>query len=125
MGSFISTSPFVELPFRGEKKKLIGNVISFDENATDEEVINTIINAKCDRIQATKEPNKSEISILNEIYRIKPDIGFRFLIMFGPDVDISFLLKINNLRTIYLDSHPNIMNIDIIKKMKLDKLVEF
>lgn len=122
MGSFISTSPFVELQFRGEKKKLIGNVISFDENATDEEIINTIINAKCDRIQATKEPNKSEISILNEIYRIKPDIGFRFLIMFGPDVDISFLLKINNLRTLYLDSHPNIMNIDIIKKMKLDKL---
>ncbi len=122
MGSFISTSQFVELPFRGERLIHIGNVISFDKNASDEEIINTIVNSNCDRIQATREPNQEEIYILNEIYKRNPNIGFRFLNIIGQDVDIVFLIKMYNLRTLYLDSYPNIINIDILKKMKLHKL---
>lgn len=121
MGSFVSTSRFVELPFR-DKKMFFGNVISFDKNATDEEIINTIVKSNCNRIQTTREPNENEISMLNEIYRIKPDLWFRFYNIISPVIDISFLLKINTLRTLYLDIYPKIINIDIIKKLKLDKL---
>ena len=120
MGSFISTSQFVVLPFKGKKLEFLGNVISFDKNASDEEIINTIVNSNCDRIQTYCEPNKEEISILNEIYKKNPNIGFRFL-NYTPDVDISFLLKIYNLRTLYLDSSPSI-NIDVLEKMKLTTL---
>lgn len=122
MGAFVSTSKFAVLPFRGNGIINIGNIISFDINSSDEEIINTIVKSNCDRIQTSLEPNEGEISILNEIYRIKPNIGLRYLIMFDPDVDISFLLKIHNLRTLYLDIHSNIINIDILKKLKLDKL---
>lgn len=73
MGSFVSTSRFVELPFR-DKKMFFGNVISFDKNATDEEIIDTIVKSNCNRIQTTREPNENEISMLNEIYRIKLDL---------------------------------------------------
>lgn len=120
MGSFMSTSQFVVLPFKGEKLEFLGNVISFDKNASDEEIINTIVNSNCDRIQTYSEPNEDEISILNEIYKKNPNIGFRFL-NYTPDVDISFLLKIYNLRTLYLDSSPSI-NIDVLEKMKLTTL---
>ena len=96
MGSFTSTSQFVSLPFKGKKLEFLGNVISFDKNASDEEIINTIVNSNCDRIQTYIEPNKEEIEILNEIYSLKPNIGFRFLVMYGPEVDISFLSKIHN-----------------------------
>ena len=122
MGSFVSTDQFVELPFKGEKLEFLGNIISFDENTTNDEIINTIVKSNCNRIQTSREPNENEILILNEIYKIKPNIGFRFLIMFGPDVNISFLPKIYNLRTLYLDVHPSILNIDILSKLKLTKL---
>ena len=53
-----------------KKESLIGELeillIPKDEN--DEEIIKTIVNANCDRIQTTREPNDNEISILNEIY---------------------------------------------------------
>ena len=122
MGSFVSTSKFVELPFKGKKLEFLGNVISFDKNASDEEIINTIVNSNCDRIQTYSEPNKEEIEILNEIYRLKPNIGFRFLVMYGPEVDISFLSKIHNLRTLYLDIHPSILNIETLQRLKLTTL---
>ena len=120
MGSFTSTSQFVVLPFKGKKLECLGNVISFDKNASDEEIINTIVNSNCDRIQTYSEPNEDEISILNEIYKKNPNIGFTFL-NYTPDVDISFLLKIYNLRTLYLDSYASI-NIDVLEKMKLTTL---
>lgn len=122
MGSFISTAQFVELPFRGKRLINIGNTISFDKKASDDEIIKTIVNANCDRIQTTREPNKEEINILNEIYKKNPKIGFRFLNYIGPNVDISFLLKISNLRALYLDSSYTIANIDVLEKMKLTTL---
>lgn len=122
MGSFISTSKFCELPFRGEKFINFGNTISFDKKASDEEIITTIVNENCDRIQTTKEPTENEIYLLNEIYKKNPNIAFRMWTLFGPDVDISFLLKINNLRTLYLDIHTNIVDINVLSQIKLDEL---
>ena len=75
MGSFISTSKFCELPFRGEKFINFGNTISFDKKASDEEIITTIVNENCDRIQTTKEPTENEIYLLNEIYKKNPNLN--------------------------------------------------
>lgn len=122
MGAFISSSQFVELPFKGESLNYLGNVITFDDNYSDEEIIKTIVNANCDRIQTTREPNDNEISILNEIYKRNTNIGFRFLSIFGSNVDITFLTKLNNLRILYLDIHQKIIDIDTLQKLKLNEL---
>lgn len=122
MGSFISTASFVELPFRKKRAISFGNTISFDNNVSDEEIINTIIKSNCDRIQTTTEPSEEEITILDKIYAKNPNIGFRLYSIFGPDADLSFLLKIKSLRNLYLDCHSGIKNIELLKELKLDLL---
>lgn len=121
MGSFVSTSKFVELPFR-QRKISIGNIISFDKDVSNEEIINTIVNSNCSRIQSTIEPTIEEIYILNEIYKRNPNIGFRLYNLFGPKIDLSFLLKIYNLKVLYLETYTEVENIETLEKLKLKEL---
>ena len=60
------------MPFKEKELEFLGNVISFDKNASDEEIINIIVNSNCDRIQTSRVPNEDEISILNEVYKKIP-----------------------------------------------------
>lgn len=121
MGSFISTSKFAILPFRSGKYS-IGNIISFDKNSSDEEIIGTIVGSNCSHIQTEREPKDDEICILNEIYKRNPNIGFRFYNMFGPTVDLSFLLKLDNLRVLYLGSYTDVSNIEVLENLNLTSL---
>lgn len=51
-----------------------------------------------------------------------PNIGFRFYNMFGPTVDLSYLLKLNNIRVLYLDSYTDVSNIAVLEKLNLTSL---
>ena len=92
MGSYVSTEKFFQLPIRGGKRHSIQQIF-FTENESDEEIISTLTNSNLGRIQTTKEPTEDEINILNEGFRINPDIAFRHYNMFSKDADISYLLN--------------------------------
>ena len=103
MGSFISTSKFCELPFRGEKFINFGNTISFDKKASDEEIITTIVNENCDRIQTTKEPTENEkrfpnlAKVINQMN--KDSVQGNKIVMGAALNELRQLVQAMNLRT--------------------------
>ena len=100
MGSFTSTSQFVALPFKEKKLEFLGNVISFDKNASDEEIINTIVNSNCDRIQTYSEPNKEEIEIIDI-----PKVEKNYFFFFGERTIIILFPSSKNLGNLTLMLH--------------------
>ncbi len=123
MGSYINTSKFVELPFGSKAIDSFRNVLSFTEDSTKNEIIKTILNSNCDRIQTESEPALNEIEIINEIFKLRPDITFRHYGSHGKEyVDISYLSKLSFLRKLSLDIYPKILNIETLEKIDLDKL---
>ena len=121
MGSYVSTEKFFQLPIRGGKHHSIQQIF-FTENESDEEIISTLTNSNLGRIQTTKEPTEDEINILNEVFRINPDIAFRHYNMFAKDADISYLLKLTNLKSLSLELHSEIKNIEVVNKLNLEHL---
>ena len=123
MGSYISTSKFIQLPFRGKKSVLCNQEFTFCKKSKNREIIDTIINSNISHIQTEYEPSKEEVDILNEIFKNKQDIIFRHYGGWGNDsVDILYLSKLSNLRHLYLDLYPQITNIDILQKLELYSL---
>ena len=121
MGSYVSSQNFFQLPFRGGTKNIFRKIV-FDENASDEEIINTLLNSNLGRIQTTKEPMDDEINILNELFGINPDISFRHYNMFAGEEDISYLLGLPNLKSLSLELHSEIKNIEVIGQLDLEHL---
>lgn len=120
MGSYISTDSFVQLPFG--TKFIIGNNIEISSKSSDEEIINLVVNSNCTHIQTMEYPSERELTILNEIFRLRPDIVFRMYNMFGDSIDLLFLLKLPNLRKLYLHIYTKITNIEVINKLELQTL---
>lgn len=123
MGSYISTSKLVELPFGSEVLNPFGNVLNFAEDSTKNEIIKKIINSNCDRIQTENKPTSNELEIVNEIFKLRPDITFRHYGSHGKEyVDISYLSKLTFLKKLSLNVYPSILNIETLEKMDLDML---
>lgn len=119
MGFYISTAKVIELPFRSAEK-FIGEQLCFDEKSTKEEIITAIANSNISHIQTTYEPSEEELEILNEIFKRKPDLGFRHYWGIGEEfVDISYLSKLPNLRRLFLNIYPEIKNIEVLQKLEL------
>lgn len=121
MGSYVSSQNFFQLPFRGGSPSIFRKIV-FDENASDEEIINTLLNSDLGCIQTTKEPTDEEINILNEVFRINPDITFRHYNIFAKEADISYLLKLTNLKSLSLELYSEIKNIEVIGQLDLEHL---
>lgn len=68
-------------------------------------------------------PSRDDLEILNEIFRKRPNIAFRYYcISFDESVDISYLSELTNLKSHYLDIWVEIENIDAVEKLSLDYL---
>ena len=120
MGTYVSTTKFLELPFIKKRKSLTSSELIL-EKMNDKEIIETVANSNINHIQTTETPSKEELYIINEILKINPNIAFRHY--FGFDsVDISYLLKLSNLKNLYLDIYSKIKNIEIIEKLDLESL---
>ncbi len=122
MGSYISTSEFIQLPFRG-KKSILGNQFTFCKKSKNREIIDTIINSNISRIQTEYEPSKEEVDILNEIFKNKQDIIFRHFGGWGDSViDVSYLTKLSHMKNLWLDIYSKISNIEILQELNLESL---
>ena len=122
MGSYVSTSKFLELPFIKKRKSLTSSELIL-EKMNDKEIIETVANSNINHIQTTETPRKEELYIINEILKINPNIAFRHYFGFGVEyADISYLLKLNHLKHLYLDLYCKIQNIDVIQKLDLESL---
>ncbi|MBQ8403882.1 MAG: hypothetical protein IJX55_05605 [Clostridia bacterium] len=121
MGSYVSTEKFFQLPIRGGSTTLFSEIF-FDQNESDKEIINTLTNSNLGRIQTTKEPTEDEINILNEVFKINPNIAFRHYNMFAKEADISYLLKLTSLKSLSLELHSEITNVEVVNKLNLENL---
>ena len=117
MGSYVSTAKFFELPFRSVLHK-----DAFALTASDKTIIDTLANSGLNHIQTTKTPSSKELYILNEIFRINPNIAFRDYSLCSKSVDVSYLSQLTHLKSLYLDIWSEIENIDVLEKMNLDFL---
>ncbi len=117
MGSFVSTAKFFQLPFRRALHEY-----AFPLTASDQAIIDSLVNSGLSHIQTPKTPSNDELSILNEIFRINPNIAFRHYSLSSKIVDISYLAELTHLRSLHLDIWSEIENIDVIEKMNLDFL---
>ncbi|MBQ9746762.1 MAG: hypothetical protein IJW21_08065, partial [Clostridia bacterium] len=121
MGSYVSSEKFFQLPLRAGHATIFSEIF-FDENTSEEEIISTLTNSDLGRIQTTKEPTDEELNILNEVFRINPDIAFRHYNIFAPEADISYLLKLTNLKSLSLELHSEIKNIEAVNQLDLEYL---
>lgn len=122
MGSYLSTSKFLELPFIKKRKSLTSSELIL-EKMNDKEIIKTVANSSINRIQTIKTPREEELYIINEILNINPNIAFRHYFGLGVEyADISYLLKLTHLKHLYLDLYCKIQNIDVIQKLDLESL---
>ena len=117
MGSYVSTAKFFQLPFRSVLHK-----DSFASTTSDKTIIDTLANSGLSHIQTTKAPSSNELSILDEIFRINPNIAFRDYSLCSKSVDISYLSQLTHLKSLHLDIWSEIENIDVIEKLNLDYL---
>jgi len=119
MGSYLGTSKFVELPLKSTSRK---NIFSFFTD--DKKIITTLANSGLSHIQTIKPPSDGDLKILNKVFKINPDITFRdYSTNFqGGAVDIAYLSKLTNLKSLKLDIWSPIDNIEVIKKLDLDYL---
>ena len=117
MGSYVSTAKFFQLPFRSVIHK-----DAFALTASDQTIIDTLANSNLSHIQTTKTPSRNELFILDEIFRINPNIAFRDYSLGGKSVDISYLAELTHLKSLHLDIWSEIENIDVLEKMDLDFL---
>ncbi len=117
MGSYVSTAKFFQLPFRDSLNKN-----AFAKTVSDDEIINTLANANLNHIQTIKEPTPNEIKILNGIFKINPQITFRHYGFFGDEMDISYLSKLFNLKSLSLEIYAKIKNIEVVEKLDLEHL---
>lgn len=117
MGSYVSTANFFQLPFRSALHKG-----AFALTTKDETIIETLANSNLSHIQTAKAPSSNDLEILNEIFKINPNIAFRDYSLSSNGVDISYLSKLTYLKSLYLDIRSEIENIDAIVKLNLDYL---
>ena len=115
MGSYVSTAKFFQLPFRSILHK-----DAFSLTTSDRVIIDTLANSNLSHIQTTKTPSSKELFILNEIFRINPNIAFRDYSLSSKSVDISYLAELTHLKSLHLDIWSEIENIDVLEKMNLD-----
>ncbi|MBE6596256.1 MAG: hypothetical protein E7641_01160 [Ruminococcaceae bacterium] len=117
MGSYVSTAKFFQLPFRSDLHK-----DAFALTASDKTIIDALANSELSHIQTTKTPSSNELYILDEIFRINPNIAFRDYSWSSKSVDISYLSQLTHLKSLHLDIWSEIENIDVLEKMNLDFL---
>ena len=117
MGSYVSTADFFQLPLRSTLHKN-----AFSPSTSNEEIITALANAGLSHIQTTKTPSSNELYILDEIFRINPNIAFRDYSLCNKSVDISYLSQLTHLKSLHLDIWSEIENIDVLEKMNLDFL---
>ena len=117
MGTYVSTAKFFQLPFRSILSKG-----AFAPTAKDETIIKALANADLSHIQTTKTPTHNELKILNEIFKINPDIAFRDYSLSSESVDVSYLSQLTNLKSLCLDIWGEIENIDVVEKLGLHYL---
>ncbi len=126
MGFFVSSALFAELPLRRKDVSSLSkvfNIIEFGMEATDEEIINRLVTEDINRIQAQIIPSEKDIELLNKIYKIKPDLPFRFYGCYSKeDLNIDFLLKLDKVRVLSIEIYQPIKNIEILCKLNLKKL---
>lgn len=121
MGSYVSASKFLELPFIKKRGSLTSSELLLND-LTDEQIIKTIVESNIDHIQTTKGPTDKELEILNQIFHENYNIAFRHYGEYNKSCDISYLSKLTNLKNLYLDIYCEIRNIDVLKKLNLDGL---
>ena len=117
MGSYVSTADFFQLPLRSTLHKN-----AFSPSTSNEEIITTLANAGLSHIQTTKTPSSNELYVLDEIFRINPNIAFRDYSLCNKSVDISYLSQLTHLKSLHLDIWSEIENLDVLEKMNLDFL---
>lgn len=117
MGSFVSTAKFFQLPFKSQFRW-----DAFPLTASDEEIIQNLAAADLNRIQAVNVPTDEEIFILNEIFKINPSIAFRHYSLGFSEVDVSYLSKLTNVKSLGLEHHSPIKNIETLEELELDNL---
>lgn len=123
MGSYVSTSKFIQLPFRAKKPKWGSQELEFNEKNTDQEIIETIVSSNLSRIQTVAVPSDEDIVILNEILKRNPNITIRHYGGWGDSViDISYLTKLSHMKNLWLDIYSKISNIEILQELKLESL---
>ncbi len=123
MGSYVSTSKFIQLPFRAKKPKWSFQELEFNEKNTDQEIINTIVSSNLSRIQTEAVPSDEDIVILNEILKRNPNIAIRHYGGWGDSViDISYLTKLSHMKNLWLDIYSKISNIEILQELELESL---
>ena len=116
MGSYVSSAKFFELPFRSMLRQ-----DAFALTTEDQEIIHTLANSDLSHIQTRITPSKDELKILNEIFKMNPDIAFRDY-SFSKSVDLSYLSELTNLKSLTLDLSGEIENIDVLQKLNLEYL---
>lgn len=117
MGTFIGSAKFFQLPFRSALHK-----DAFALTASDKTIIDTLANSDLSHIQTAKTPSANELFILDEIFKLNPNISFRDYSFSFESVDISYLSQLPHLKSLVLDIWGEIENIDVIEKMNLDFL---
>ena len=115
MGSYVSKCKFFELPLRGRSH--------FDFSVKDEDIINTLAFSDYVYIQTNKTPSSDDLVILNQVFKLNPDIIFRdYSIYFDNCVDISYLSELTNLRSLDLNIWSKIDNLEVIEELNLKRL---